>query len=396
MAESDTSAFTRRAPFTPYDILGYLIPGGILIAALAGFEAFIVSSSKKGGLALHTPIYTSISRLFLATPTHADWALQAVTILLIGTVSYVVGHIVASISALFIDRWYVEKAHGYPFLYLLRLDIEGADNYSRRFHRGLFFWLSSYLFLRYVTLPNGLAVSELVPSLLRSYVPSLLSVMYLKWAATVVGWMLFIMTAVKMILSAREANGDRTLKTILNLPSAKPFLSRLEFSILVFSFPGNLITRFLGSYLHTRDRLDLASVRMFKKRMLSTLGVKQKDDNALAFLRSSSTFWYAYLHLRAAPAEISEPAENWLRLYSFARNLSTAFYLAFLYCLFWWRFQGEKVQVTPDAHYTILVLPLVVWAAAFVMLLRYYYIYAGYFTKYTLRAFVYLTRPRPA
>jgi hypothetical protein len=394
-ATEESSPLLKRGPFTPYDIMGYLVPGGVLLVVLGGFEGTVRQLAGEK-VRIHTPVYSALSRVVTEAAHNGSWSNQALTILVAITTAYVIGHIVASVSALAVDRWYVEKAHGYPFRFLLRLDSTEGSDVSRAFHRGFFFWLNVYLFLRFFSLPNGLPLSDFIPRPFRELVPGALSVTNLAWAARVCGWLLIGMLGAKIILSATAGSEDRTTKRLLETTAGKVIRRFLAFLIRGLARPARVITHFLGNYLHSRNRLDEASIRLFKSGLLRMLNVESSSPDAQELLQSSSTYWYASLHIRATSTQLFEPVDNWLRLYGFARNLATAFYLAFLYCALWWLNQGSLVDPgsQTEKRYIILLLPLLYWSASFLLLLRYYYLYVGYYTKYILRTYVYLTAPR--
>jgi len=402
MAENETSRLVRRTPLTPYDVLGYLVPGGMFLAAIAAFEAYIRQSSLHANPSLHTPVFTALDRLTNGAIIHlpkgaiieAPWAIQALILLIAGAVAYTIGHIIASFSALAIDRWYVVKAHGYPFRFQLGLDSSSSATYSSKFHRGFFFWLNFYFVLRFFTLPQGLPLSDFLPQAFQSWTPQALSTDNLYSVAQVVGWLLIIMIVAKTILNIDEYFGGPIRTALRSGKLGTDVFVVLKGALIGVALPGLAVTWWLSEYLHTREPLDPLTARLFRRRLFKMLGVKRTTRDQEKLLYSSSTFWFAYMHVRASSVAVSEPVENWLRLYGFARNLAAALYLAFLYCLLWWLIQGSRVELTSvEAHYSILVLPLLYFVASFLVLLRYYYLFACYFTKYILRSFVYLTKP---
>jgi hypothetical protein len=84
-----------------------------------------------------------------------------------------------------------------------------------------------------------------------------------------------------------------------------------------------------------------------------------------------------------------------LRLYSFARNLSAAFYVAFLYG---YAILALNAVSIPDhqASYIAVLIPAAYLFGSLVMLSRYYYLYANYYTKFIIRAFFYSVSNPPS
>ncbi len=307
-------------PLTPYDVLGYLAPGATFVISLYGFE-FWIHHRPETTLSIHTPLYTLVQ---LALPPSGEGAWALATLFLIGLfgVCYVLGHIVASISAFSIDRMYVDKAHGYPFRLLLGLEAPLNENpLTVPFYRALFFWTNAYILFRFLGLRG----------------------MPLKVVA-------FVGAGIK----------------------ASNFLY-------------GAITALIGNYLRTHEAFPVKVREAFHRNFQKTFGMTVDEAG-------TTSFWLSYIHVRSLPDSLTSPAENWLHLYSFARNLGTALYLAFLYCFVWWIFNSAEVALLPISDRMVLAaIPLGLFACAFAMLMRFYYLYADYFSKYVLRAFLYST-----
>jgi len=82
---------------------------------------------------------------------------------------------------------------------------------------------------------------------------------------------------------------------------------------------------------------------------------------------------------------------NWLNLYSFMRNLAMAFYLAFIYTTISLSVDGH--QLPKGEGLCAMYLPVALFGLAMLSLLRFYYLYSAYYTKFLYRAFVYLVTP---
>jgi len=375
MSEASQALSDVRRSLTAYDLLGYMLPGTLLLASIFAFEWW-ASHVHTGQGTLHTPVLTVLGGVHDFWP-RTSWVLDIIALGVFASVTYVVGHMVASISALVVDRVYVAYAHGYPFRYLLSIEDPGPSN-LREYLRGMFFWFNLYMLLRYLGLPGGVAPPDFLPEPLTSLFPNALSASRINIASFIIGWLMVGATVVELV-------GSSASKWQI-LPRISSIVRATTLALLrVFSAPARLITRFFGMFLNARRRLDQPTSSVFKERLPKVLGFKPA-------LEESSTYWYAALKVREAPAAIAEPAENFLRLYSFARNLACAFYLAFFYGYVWWFNTYAILEVqNPTDRLTLYVVPLLFWGA-FLMLLRYYYIYVDYYTKYLFRAFVMMTR----
>ena len=194
-------------PLTPYDVLGYLAPGATFVLSLYGFE-FWIHHRAQTALSIHTPVYTLI-RLSLPPSGEGGWALA--TLFLIGLVGvcYVLGHIIASISAFFIDRMYVAKGHGYPFRLLLALPHQADENpLTVPFYRALFFWTNVYLLFRFL----GLDGVPLLGGKLHSLFDR---------TADVIGYSIAALAVAKMFVSAKYGRADTKLKRFFSSAGSK-------------------------------------------------------------------------------------------------------------------------------------------------------------------------------
>jgi hypothetical protein len=106
----------------------------------------------------------------------------------------------------------------------------------------------------------------------------------------------------------------------------------------------------------------------------------------------TTNFWLAYMHMMEKSPTLGAIATNWLRLYAFARNLSAAFYLFFIYAFLWlWIHSAAITDWGAYRTGVLLAFPLGGLALALIMLTRFYYLYASYYTRFVFRSFVYLT-----
>ncbi len=104
-------------PFSLYDFFGYLFPGGIFWVLLL-FSSEISQAIKFtfGGV----PLKEDIGALYFRFVTAFE-ASAVIGLLLLLVISYITGHLVASLSSYFFERILVERWLGYPATTLFQL-----------------------------------------------------------------------------------------------------------------------------------------------------------------------------------------------------------------------------------------------------------------------------------
>lgn len=377
----DASKILEKAtnPLTAFDFFGYLAPGGTLLLLMYLFETWARALDGKLEVAqLHTPVWTA-SRML--RPGHDDWVLSAVFVVVLIALSYITGHIVASVASVAIDRTLVAKGYGYPFIALLALDENPLRTtpVAKVFYRGLFFWLNAYLLLRYAAM------------FLQGAGHRLGSAVWPEVGARIVGDLLVVFIVMKVVASFRYAPPTSLRRRFLEwkFPHWIEKASCWSLSHL-FVPPFDLTASFLSRYLLTREPLSTALQKKYRSLFEKRFGMKPEEVD-------TENFWFSYMYLREKSSTLSGVAQNWLQLYSFSRNLSASFYLFFLYGFLWVGTHIAKIAAWSDYRVGVLLAaPLLGFLLAVIMLTRFYYLYASYFTKFIFRAFVFLAQaPAP-
>jgi hypothetical protein len=371
---------------TVADVLQYIIPGGTFLISCLLFElrARLAVRQELGEvITIHTPLLTALelaaghynsaaNSLVVTAPSGGtDWVFAVFVGLGILAAAYAVGHVIASYSALLVDRVLVAKGHGYPFANLLNTTPDAHEETKRRFYRGLFFWFNLVLFCEAVVI--ALATANHSPVLL-------------EWFLRAV----FIAVVVGVVA-----------KAMLKKTTEPQWAARLLGS---FVKPYDWIAAGVSRAIETKRGFDPEFVNVFWCRFKNVFGeqlMKRTDP-------STNTFWLTYCHVTASSPVFRAALDNWLKLYIFSRNLATALFCAFIYCTFWyWLHSGATFiywteltlwqpigdpRAVESAAKGLALLPFTLLIAGYIMLVRYYYLYYAYFSKFVFRAFVYLTR----
>lgn len=346
---------------TPYDIMGYLLPGGAAVLCCFFFEFWLVRVDNADAANALLPTYALFHALASGL-SDKSWAIAAIFLGIAVAAIYVAGHIVASIAAILIERHLVQHGHGYPFNRYLAFSDPATTPVTRPFYRAFFVWFNIYILLRYVEI---------------AFLSSTESSRVAALAANSLAWSLVVLVVVKIVLSTRRLNQHHS-----NGRYHSKWLSCLAAIIRYAAAPYDLLANLL------KRSLDLH--KPISKPLRDTFLRAMRDRYSLEPGRwGSDAYWMSYLRVRTAGRSIADLADNWLRLYSFARNLATAFYIAFLYGYFVLAWNQFHSLGTGAGRITILI-PVAFLVGAFLMLSRYYYLYASYYTKYLIRAVAFL------
>lgn len=377
-------------PFSIADIFDYLIPGATLLAAGTLYDYRLNQWLGVGFTAVTTPFFELFSTVTRPVVRHEDAVLSLLLVTGLAIGAYVTGHVVSSFSSLFIDRVLIFKGHGYPYRSLLKLhrkkfDRKGPHTYHGAFYRGVFFWsnialLSVYSWAAFGgwTLKVNAAFwcSGVLGSILAKLVVS--NNGWRKPGTYVYGLRARLITKRRIMGMARRSSQKKrgVVGWLLNVVN-------MNWAWRIYSSPYDMLARLYASYTNSQGALEPQIREAYTTHFREQFGCNPED-------LASSNYWLTSCFVIRRSPEFARMTFNWLRLYEFARNLSTAFYLAFVYCVI--------IQIThrsglrPIGDKALFVGPLVLFGLSFLMLGRYYYLYVCYLSKFVFRAFIYLNR----
>ena len=155
MADSEES-FSPPASLALRDILDYIAPGGTFLLSAFLFEWWARDAASQANIGIHTPIRTAIADIVPATHQE-NWLASLLAASLGLGIAYILGHIVASVSAFLIERTFIYKAYGWPSNQLLGVtDSNPHERHERRisrcFYRAAFFWINAALITSYLVI----------------------------------------------------------------------------------------------------------------------------------------------------------------------------------------------------------------------------------------------------
>jgi len=317
---------------------------------------------------IHLPIY----KLFILTYQgifRENWFTNFIYFCLLLIFSYIAGHIIASFSSITIDKILIQKGYGYPFETLLTPPEKKksifSENFSKCFYKGLIFHSNLLILSLYVFL--------------------IIFKIKILWVALIYSLIILLTIIGKGVRDAdRHKNNYRFRKYLQeHLPwilKGTLFYYKTLFPLLYF-----MLSNFLGKLIRTQISFGKDFIRLYKKNFRKIFKLNPNKG-------MTNQYWLPYCYLVDKNTSLAPLISNWLHLYGFARNLSSVFYLNFLYA---WGLLLINIKYLPDLslkyHYLVILSPLVMIVIHLILLIRYYYLYHSYFSKFIFRAFVYLS-----
>src|SRR5437868_3593732 len=114
---AEVEAPSLMLALTPYDILGYLAPGGTMILSALAFEHFVdrvVGPQLAAKPAWHTPLLSALNTLYTSSVIKDNSVSLLLFAIGFAAVAYIAGHVVGSLASLLLDRLLIFKGYGYP------------------------------------------------------------------------------------------------------------------------------------------------------------------------------------------------------------------------------------------------------------------------------------------
>lgn len=374
-----------KIPFNAYDIFGYLIPGSFFMIVAFFFDKQLEINHKCA--------FLPVAHILKIEPPEKmnGFLVDAILLIILVIFAYVLGHIIASGSSYLLDKTLINRGHGYPYQKLLQID-EQRIYVTRigRFVRGLFFWFNTYLLVQYVSWTFHIEYTNL--------------------AATIMIWWVILFFILSVILYPLIK--ERTKKSedeILNkisiawvrklvrwvahtkfwfhiVKSYNWLLNKIRWIYdLIVKYPWagfyDLLNGMYAYMAKTRHPFDDNMIQKFKYHFETVFGYQAEKAG-------TNNYWFAVMYVNERSRNLSQTVQNFLSLYSFARNLSASLFLLFLYMFFMFIFNHEVLNTIQKSR--LIFAPLLAYAGYIIVLSRYYYLYKNYYSKYVLRSFVFL------
>lgn len=350
------SGGTGRMPFNLYDFFGYIFPG-----AYTGLMLLLISSKSNSRLGFL--IETANDAVYRSDSVLAS--VVSATLLLI--IAYSLGHIVATISHIAIDRLLVSGILGYPLERYLGSQVESPAASAKR-STSVYIFIVLLLMLIGPVLLYHFGDKISLNTRCREELYMMCNPNYYRG----LGW---ILLGLLMLKAGRAFLASPPYR---QAPATKLENSWGKWFLILYAMPGKWILApciytletFLGTERQIAPDLMKAFREKFKKRF--DLGVQNLG---------TEVYWLTYFHLNRREASSVSMLNNWLHIYSFSRNMAAACFALLLYILY-------RLHTMRSGDYELL---LVTYVFNFYLMMffvfRYWMIYTTYYTKSIIRIF---------
>lgn len=330
-------------PFDLYDFFGYLFPG-ILFAT--NMMLVIYEIDKK----YFNKIYD------ISLKADGNFLLTLSFIIASIIIFYTLGHIIAALSHLIIDRMLIDGIEGYPMSYVL--DLEKEDRYFLEGTFKLLFFFFNTLLLT----------------------PVILNKPYQTITIYIILGIIFILIITRTIIMMLRQNNKEKINDLLNKINSKKLLNRIwNYSINIFWEAPLFIIDLIIGFLRRLTGID----RKFKKPMIKLFKENFNDRYGMDVEKiGSDSYWLPVLYGMGNNQTYYKLLNNWLYLYGYARNTCAAFYLTLFLVIIY-----SLININVNLYGMKLHL-LIMWIIAAILGIRYWVLYSHYYTKAVVRIFV--------
>jgi len=344
-----------RMPYNLYDFFGYLFPGMAFILFVLLF--FLISYPEQ----------TKVVIKGLENLPGFPWWAGIILLFAVSIFIYCVGHIIATISSFVFDKTLVRGTTGYPYLTLLRLR-DRSPEVLRRTSAATYKVM--FLFGNLCLLAGSFSSSSR-PIMRKAFIVFALcfgTVVVLRLIYKVIG---SVISSLSTRLSERMPYAFPRLRRILWLP--------VFWFLCVFFDP---FTKIVVSVFGIRQPFPKPFVRRYKEIFYESFGIKMEEAG-------TENYWLSYCYVANKMPDLGARITVWLHLYAFARNLATACYLAATVLILLYHLKEPSgTFLGVPGGFLLSMQSLLLILIAWIMLIRYYYLYAMYFTKFIFRSFV--------
>lgn len=354
MSQSPGLAKDIRLPFDLYDFFGYLFPGAFL-----GFGCYVLLKLNNSTLLAPSQLLTRFNEF----SGELSFGIGLFLLFILLVTLYLLGHVVGSLGSLILEKYLVKNIMGYPSDYYLGIRDSKTTTLSQVFYKWIFVCSLGVLTLGILAVNN------------QFWLPSFKVI--LLWVAVLFMVRIAILVVREwLILPKKERYGEEAPTYLRWVALRTKVTDILQFpTYLLIDLPARVLFASTG----VLSSFDSEFTKLF-------FG-KFKRDFSIEFDKAGTNgFWLCYVHVvKNIPSSVPV-IRNFLHMYSFARNISAACFFLIVFQLFLTFMMETNYQESNRVY--VFGLNSTFLLVGVLMLLRYFYIYSSYYTKYLFRAYM--------
>jgi hypothetical protein len=383
MSNTNPPRATGLNPFNLYDFFGYIFPGALFLTVIIYEEWQVIFKSVF--------VDKTMWAFLRAAKKSIAYGGILLTVLLI--MVYTVGHIIAMLSHIILDRFFVSGIMKYPITQALT----GTLKKNRTANSIVFLLMELYLlFIVIVGVFSFINTNALLSHFYNSYIINLgyyglISITY-KQAFSLITTIGIKLIAFLIIVRMLILFYSNLRKHFVNFNQFIQYNKFVAWLLLYFVEPVrsfiyyNIQLKVLDGFIEIYDRIAQTNskpsdfvIEGFKKTFMDKYGSKRKE------LESSDPYWIAFFEMAYKSPVTVSPLINWLHLYSFARNMSLAIFLLTIYHV------HEVIDSDIVEQHDAIMMTIYAFATL-VLQLRYWSLYKTYYSKNIIRMYVMMSR----
>lgn len=285
-------------------------------------------------------------------------------------IAYSLGHIIATISHIVVDRLLVSGILGYPMHRLLHLPKQ-SDHYKIKRSTSIYLFVVILMVLFPPLLHYHLGTLIPLDDQNCSDLSVLCNPCYYKWLFGALAF--FALFKIIHAFLAAEPFYARPSKFF-----KWPWFAKLT---IVYTWPAQHV---FVPLIHVVETL-LGTERQFPKALVREYSAKYKKRFGFEPAEAGTeNYWLPFFQMNVSDPGAARLVFNWLHIYGFARNMAAACFITLAYVLY----KLHRLEGGEGDYKLMLVVYVLNFYLMVFFLVRYWLIYSTYFSKSIIRAFV--------
>ena len=350
---SENVSNSLKVPFDLYDFFGYLFPGSFFSIGIL----FIYLANKEEVFDIFT-ITTKYSPLF----ENMNIIAGVILVFLLIICFYLLGHIVASFGSLIVEKILLKGIFGYPYTYYLGQRHKTERKFSESLYKIVFFLINLTLILGILSISHKFYTSFFY---------------YLLKILIIIISVRILSVSFNYLLLDRENHQFKI--QFLN----KILIPIIKIAIIIVYWISYILVIWWSQAMFRSTNV----LGKFDDKFIEKFKEKFESDFEMDFdSTGSNTFWLPYAFVLKNCNSTGPIIRNFLHMFSFARNITSACILLISIQLLVSSMASPSfVHPNNSLIYYVMISSYII---GIIMMFRYFYIFSSYYTKFLFRAYI--------